>query len=354
VSAPAAAAPAASPAPAAARTGSVAIVIEWENALAADAHRPREMLRRLGRQLAELTGARATSRAPEHVEVIVVHDPERAPLPELRAMVSRELDVAAVDLQFVDARGGRYYDQKNAGFQRTAAGLVVFLDSDVIPEDGWLAAVLAPFDDPGIGVVTGATYVEPEDIWSRAMALAWIFELRPREEVVRETSRFHANNLAFRREVLERDRFESLPGTSRGACAALAWRLHRTGVRMLLNTGARVSHPAPHGLRQVVARGLAHGRDRLLYHRDRERHRLQAGGEGRRARGLSQAAALRRFVRGEVRALAGVLRHRREVRLPAWQAPAAAAIATAYHLAALGGDVAARWMPGGWLSLPQF
>lgn len=343
-------------APGTARPESVGVIIEWENALASDARRPREMLRRLGRQLDELrSAAAATARPIERFEILVVYDAERTQLAELRDFVSRELgSPAALDeLRFVEARGCRYYEQKNLGFDHTRAGIVVFLDSDVIPEDGWLAGVLAPFDDPAIDVVCGATYVEPEDLWSRAMALAWIFELRPAEGRTRETSRFYANNLAFRRRVLLQDRFVSLPETSRGACAALAERLAASGARMVLNTAARVSHPAPSGLRQVVARGLASGRDRLLYHRDRDARRRREQGEGR-GRALSQGAALRRFVRGESRSLGKILRHRRDVQLALWQVPAAATIATAYHAATLGGDAATRWLPAGWVRLPQF
>lgn len=44
---------------------------------------------------------------------------------------------------------------RNAGIAATGAPVVAFTDDDCRPEPGWTAALSAPFEDPGVGFVTG-------------------------------------------------------------------------------------------------------------------------------------------------------------------------------------------------------
>ena len=51
------------------------------------------------------------------------------------------------------AKWGGAAAARNSGAAATAAPFIAFLDSDCVPEDGWLAAVLPHFADPLVGVV---------------------------------------------------------------------------------------------------------------------------------------------------------------------------------------------------------
>lgn len=56
--------------------------------------------------------------------------------------------------------------------------MIVFLDSDVIPEEGWLAGLLRAFRNPAVQVVCGGTYISLEGLYSKTVALFWFFPLR--------------------------------------------------------------------------------------------------------------------------------------------------------------------------------
>jgi hypothetical protein len=121
-------------------------------------------------------------------------------------------------------------------------------------------------------------------------------------------------------------------GTSRGACRLLARRLTADGRGLFVNTAARVSHPAPNGLRHLLLRGLAQGRDNLLFDRV-----LGRGGA---------VESARRAGRMQVRAWKRILRHRRSVNLGVLAVPAALAIASLYYACYAVGDAATRLGPG--------
>jgi hypothetical protein len=208
----------------------------------------------------------------------------------------------------------------------------VFLDSDVIPEPGWLPGLLGSFADPAVEVVCGNCYLDTGDLVSKSLALAWFFPLRDGREVLARQDSFFANNVAFRREVAVRYPFVPLEGTSRGACRLLARRLTEDGRGLFVNTAARVSHPAPNGLRHLLLRGLAQGRDNLLF--DRTIGRGAAG------------ASLTRAVRMQTRAWKRIVRHRRTVALGVLGVPAALAIASMYYACYAVGDAATRVAPG--------
>jgi GT2 family glycosyltransferase len=53
-----------------------------------------------------------------------------------------------------EPRQGSAYT-RNRGLLACRGSIVVFCDDDIVVPDGWLAAMLAPFDEPNVGVVTG-------------------------------------------------------------------------------------------------------------------------------------------------------------------------------------------------------
>jgi hypothetical protein len=230
-------------------TPRVSIVIEWDNIALAGARRAQAMLRRLAAELGP---------APPPLEILLCHESSLHPDLSLDEYglppVWRAIPVA----------GARYYQLKNQGAARSAGEIIVFLDSDVIPDPGWLSALLQPFDDPRVQVVAGHAYIDPTTTYSKAFALTWFFPLRASPAPLQPVTHFFANNVAFRRATLLAHPFPEQAGVSRGACLQLAAELGAAGIAIWKTTAAQVSHPAPRGGRHFVLRALAQGRDRLL------------------------------------------------------------------------------------------
>ncbi|MBM4012262.1 MAG: glycosyltransferase family 2 protein [Planctomycetes bacterium] len=308
------------------------IVIEWENIQLAEADRCAAMLGELARQI-EAFPAAATV-AGRDFEIIVIFDDRKIAESDVRGFVASCMPrpPARAEMRFVGGRGRSYYEQKNLGAESARGRYVVFLDSDVIPEPGWLERLLDSFADPRVEVVCGNCFLDTGDLVSKSVALAWFFPLRDGREVLARQESFFANNVAFRREVAAGYPFEPLAGSSRGACRLLARRLVDDGRGLFVNTAARVSHPAPNGLRHLVLRGLAQGRDNLLFNRT-------IGGGG-------AWESVLRSMRMQLRAWKRIVRHRRTVGLGILAVPAALMVATSYYACYAIGDAATRIAPG--------
>lgn len=308
------------------------IVIEWENIQLAEADRCAAMLVELTRQIDAF--GNPPGGGAQDFEILVIFDDRKLPEAGVREFVAACMPAmpARAELRFLAGSGRGYYEQKNFGAQAARGRFVIFLDSDVIPEPGWLSRLLGSFDDPQVEVVCGNCFLDTGDLVSKAMALTWFFPLRDDREVLVRQNWFFANNVAFRREVAIAYPFAPLAGSSRVACRLLARRLTASGRGLFVNTAARVSHPAPNGLRHLLLRGLVQGRDNVLF--DRESGRGGAIESARRAVGM------------QFRAWKRVLRHRRRVNLSVFAVPAALAIASIYYACCAVGDAATRLCPG--------
>lgn len=287
-------------------TPDVSVIVEWDNAALAGEARARSALKRLADEV-------AGSRQP--VEVLICHE-EGAP-PGGSGLPA--------GWRTVCVPGARYYELKNRGAAIATGGIVVFLDSDAIPEPGWLEGLIAPFADPAVEVVAGHAYIQPDCLVSKAFALWWFFPLRADQEPLKPVTSFFANNVAFRRPAFLAHPFKPVEGTSRGACVALAKELGQAGVTIWKTAAAQVAHPAPRGWRHFALRALAQGRDRL------------ARETGWKATPLGSLERLARHVAAGV---VTTLRDRRKVGL--WRAgvPAAMALCCAYYGLYFAGEAA--------------
>lgn len=307
----------------------VSIILEWENALLSELGRTRTMLQRVRLQI-EQAGLAS--------EFIVLFNPEQID----RDMIATELDAAFagsdINYRIEAAHGLHYYDLKNHGAKLAAGDIIVFVDSDVIPEEGWLRNILQPLlSDASASVVAGTSYIDPIGFVGKAFALSWLFPLRSEfDRVDKNAKSFHANNIAFRREFFLAHPFPSMPhGVTRGACGQLAASLKAQGFAIYRQHAARVSHPPPNGFRHTVVRAIAEGRDIAF--------RI-SGDQGRVGRLIG---VLRKFIRKIFnRALFRVLRDHGKVGMPAWQVPAAVIMMTGYYLLAMAGGIMTVFMPG--------
>jgi GT2 family glycosyltransferase len=297
----------------------ISIVVEWENALNAEADRTFEMLRQVTSQARK----HASRHAGERFEVLVVFDDELFQAAALQDFVesaigrSREI----LDVRFLKLPGGGYYASKDHGVRAARGERVLLVDSDVVPEDGWLDTLLKALNNDGVNLVAGSTYIDAGNFIGKTFALNWFFPLRSEASHVETTSRFFANNLAIRRSFYLQHPFPDVAGTSRGSCVVLSHRLSEQGLSIHRANDARSSHPAPNGFRHLVPRALAQGRDQVLCQRFLG-HRLWQSWPA------SFVRLAGHMVRSFVRTLAG----RNRVGLGILQVPAAIAVAWVYYL----------------------
>lgn len=322
-------------------SGTVSVVIEWDNVRLSELDRARRMLAGLAAQAADVRQAPAWASPAEAaflaglalpIEALVTFDSEEFPEAELRGVVEACLpaDSGAIALRFVPVPGGRYYALKNAGAAASHGDLVVFLDSDAVPEPGWLQALLAGFADADTQVIGGNTYIEPAGVYGKTFALTWFFPLRTADGPLEPARYFLANNVAFRRRTFLPAGFDLEDGLSKGACRRLGERLLGAGVAIHRAPRARCSHPPPNGARHFVERAIAQGRDNTLTPTGK---RVTLGGSVRRL-GRHQRSAVRQL-----------LRRRHEVGLSAAEVPVGLAISGTYYALYFAGEVMSHVAP---------
>jgi glycosyltransferase involved in cell wall biosynthesis len=251
----------------------VSIVVEWENALLSEGDRSVAMLREVRRQAQALVAGSSTAAAGQAappLELLLVFDRAAFDDAALAALLDRHLGPEDDVLRWrvLPTRDGGYYRNKDLGARSAAGDIIVFLDSDVIPEPGWLQQILSGLDDPSVQIVAGSAYIDPAGLIGKVFALTWFFPLRSKNGPLRAVNQFFANNLAMRRDLYLQYPFPDLEETSRGACLVLASELAQANIAVYNNPRARVAHPAPNGIAHISKRALAQGRDRLY----RERH----------------------------------------------------------------------------------
>lgn len=236
---------------------SFSVIMEWENARAAGAMRATRTLCELVAQVREL--ADEVDGPPE---LIVLYEADAVDRDCIEAALSAAgLYDAPVSVKLRATEGSNYYDQKNQGADISSGDYLLFLDSDVVPEAGWLRALLGSLRK-GVDVVGGSTYVETDTFLGRAFALFWFFPLRSPSRGLVETTFFYANNVMFRRELFLAYKFPDLP-LYRGHCTVLGWTLLKDGVRLYQQTNARVCHPPP-SASHFVHRALSEGYDVVM------------------------------------------------------------------------------------------
>jgi len=315
----------------------LSFIVEWENALLCEQSRPGTLLRALRRQSVEVAmsakaGLETTSRACLF-ELLVVYDEAQFDGATLAGLLHRCAGAPDQVLQWrlLPTHDSGYYKNKNLGGRAAAGEILLFIDSDVIPEEGWLNQVLCGLADPDIGIMAGNAYIEPAGLVGKVFALTWFFPLRSNDGPLQRADSLFANNLAMRRDAHRQYPFPDLAGTSRGSCLILAKQLATAGVPIYLNPRVRVAHPAPHGLRHISKRALAQGRDRLY----RERH----FGTRWSASSLASCLRLARHCVGSAGKIASGF-HR--VRLNPLLIPAAIAVAWYYYCLYWTGEIMAH------------
>jgi len=240
---------------------SFSILIEWENLRLAELSRPKSMLQQLAKQIRDISDNLS---APPEILILynedVMHDDKIEPF----VRENLEPCISLIDLKFISTPDLRYYEQRNYGSEKCSNEILIMLDSDTIPDDGWLINLLQPFDDSNVFAVGGLPYMTQDDIYGKAMALLWIFPPKDDPDYgTAELPEFVPDNAAFRREFFIEHPFPESK-SYRGALCDLCYLLKDKGFKIFRQPKANVSHPPPVGLRNIVIRSLAEGHDKYL------------------------------------------------------------------------------------------
>ena len=297
------------------------IIIEWENARLSELGRTREMLRRLHKQLVEV--------GQPDSEIIILRDEEHVELRLIEEVIGEVADLEAwpARIRILSTDGLEYFEQKNFGARHSESDLVIFIDSDVVPEEGWLAGLISPFQNPDVQVVCGNTYMSTDGLYGKAFALFWFFPLRYKEDdLVRSDQYLWGNNVAFRRSIFSEFGYPQLP-SFRGQSVALKETLKQNGINIYLQQRSRVSHPSPNGARHFVDRALCQGHDLVF-------NRLQG-----KSPGDSLATTGKYYLSSMGRSLARIARHHKDVDLGPAGAVGAFGIAACYYTVGLVGSL---------------
>lgn len=243
------------------------IIIEWQNIILSELWRARKMLQQLCKQIIE------TSPQVSKPEVIMVYNYEETEWPRIGQLVNEQLApcMSLIELKIIPASGLPYYELKNFAAKHSHRDIIIFVDSDVIPEDGWLTGLLEAFQQQEVSLVGGANYYPSESLYEKAIGL---IHYGPRESAdghIREAEYFPGGNVGFRRELFETFPFPPLPHF-RGRWTLME-KIKSHGIKIYCQPKSRASHPAPNGLEHFVRRAVCDGHDIVMDHKCRARIR---------------------------------------------------------------------------------
>src|SRR5262245_37303358 len=203
----------------------ISVIIEWENAKLSELERAERMLAQLGAQMAE-----AARESDVRAELIVLYDSDAVDPCVPKTAISGQIDASAWpgSISFVPAPGERYYEQKNLGAKLARGETLIFLDSDVVPDEGRLRGLLRELDIPDVCIVGGETYHATDTLYDKLFAAFWVFSPKPAPRGIYRYKHFYANNLAVRRHFFLAHPFPDA-AAYRGQCAQLAKSLRNQG-----------------------------------------------------------------------------------------------------------------------------
>jgi mycofactocin system glycosyltransferase len=152
---------------------------------------------------------------------------------------------------------------RNAGLAAVATPLVVFIDSDCVPVEGWLEPLLRHFNDPMVAAVApriAPIPVSPATPLARYEAVRSSLDRGPVAGVVRPLSRIPyvpSAALVVRRAAVGDDLFD--PALRGGEDVDLVWRLSGAGWDVRYEPGATVQHDGPRDVGSWLRRRAFYG-----------------------------------------------------------------------------------------------
>jgi Glycosyl transferase family 2 len=302
----------------------LSVIVELDNVLHGEAARAQTMFARLLEQIRE-------NELVPRVEILVMYDETAIPTTAVHRIVDSMTAGDCPTVELVATQGLGYFPLKNEGGRRAKGDILLFMDSDCLPEPEWLRELLGAFRRPEVDVATGNSYTDRDTFYSKIFAASWYFPARLPDGPIVQTRVTMANNLAMRRHIFERYPFPYVPLQHMGQSVTWSHTLAENHVSIFLNPRARVAHPPPVFLRSAIV----NGRDTAL--------RTGKPGESR----LQSLKVVCWSFQGNLRETLRRMRLRyREVGLPRVALPLAIAVAGVYWSLWSLSELVARWAPG--------
>jgi glycosyltransferase involved in cell wall biosynthesis len=224
------------------------VAIETANLSVADLGGLRVTLEALAAQTVPITQA----------EEVLLTDSGDVPKDVLAELLSEFPWVRALRLPL----GTGYEELKGAAVDTATSNVIVYADGDCYYEPTWLEALLEPFGDPSVDIVGGETNIDSSGPYGLAVAVTFSFTASTKAGVYK-SERYHFNNVAFRRSVLQR-----IPVPTRRPCYRMvglhAAALKAAGYVIWRQPRAYARHAPPNGFNHFVWRFLLFGHDGVV------------------------------------------------------------------------------------------
>lgn len=243
------------------------------------------------------------------------------------ANISQQL-AGLMEVRLLELPGRRYYELKNEAARQAKNDIIIFLDSDIIVQPGWLGQLLEPFSDPDIQVSVGLTSFLTENFLSRTFALVWFFPLLNDRPDTLQKRALIANNVAFRRNWFVQNPYPHNEGF-KVSCTIHAKNAARQGVKIARPPAVGLHRFWTDGFDFLFWRALVTGRDA-----DRKLTADRPVGRGRRVR-----AALSHWRSRMISKPGRIIRDRAKVDLPWYQVPPAIGVAWAFYTLTMFGQL---------------
>jgi len=203
----------------------------------------------------------------EQVEYLLVDNASRDRTAEIIQAAATAASAQGINLRYLsETQIQSSYAARNRGIRAAAGEILAFTDADCRPQSGWLKALVQPFADPTVGLVSGAIsalpgetlieqYTVHKQILSNERALAHDF--RPFGQTA---------NLAVRRQVLNEVGLFRAHLTT-GGDADFCWRvLDQTSWKIEFAPEAKVQHRHRTTLWGLIKQFQRYGRSSRYLH----------------------------------------------------------------------------------------
>jgi len=309
---------------------SLGIVIELENIESSGEERTFANLAELQRQIEQID-----EHIPGQITLKIVFDSNlfsQAEAEEFitRTGIDRNPKIAA---QAIGAPGIHYYQHKDIGAQHCDNDIILFMDSDILIQPGWLQSMIGAFDED-VNFVCGVTYIETPTFLNKVYALTTEgFRLeQPATKGLEPVPNITANAFAYRASKVDGPIFPTIDAY-RGHCVIASRNLASKGETIYAQREAIARHPSEDTFKELYSRAFTEGCD-IIFH---ARYNNRPGWRG--VVGRSIIGSVHRLARALWGVTTRCLTQYDKVGLPVLAIPPAIMLGGAFHTIRFVGEV---------------